>query len=927
MATVSPSGELALARQARERFADETARLLQTLPERISAALEIPNAKKTAFDALEVMEAQAAFRQKASAWLETARREWRRKARGELPAGKAEPELDRAADADDKSGLTSFALVDDDEMDRTVAAGRLVLAIQDKAGRQWSDLRARMQRLEGLSSFSPGDVLRPETFAQTLLDAWADCGLTPHQWAMAQDAIHQQAAQSLSEAYGHANAFLTERGVTAKIDLRDQVRRAPDRAGAGGGVPGGPATVSGGLHPASACSSYGDGSPGQSAAVAGGMGSFAYAPPGSAGRTPYETALYSRGAGGAGVATGASAVPGIPGMPPAAGGFVYAPPGSAGRVQYEAALYYGNDAGASAAPGMVGTPPAAGGFVYAPPGSAGRVQYEAVIRGAGSGGAVSSLGMGAGGGLALGSGPGMAAGGATLLTAAGPAFGGWGGGELAAVPLSMAQRQRAQGVLGDLRQFAERHGAALAIGGAARTVSPGLALVLAEPDSAFLLQAQDLPNGQEPAGAEVLGAAALERAVRKLKDKAEALKDKAERPDEKAVIEIVSLMFQAILADERIPSMLRVWFGRLQVPVLRVALAEPEFFAAPDHPARQLIDRMGACAMGLDEASVDGARLEQEVKRVVQVIEQYPETGKQVFQLVLEEFQKFLNSALAQGKHAQQFATLAQQVEQKDALAIQYTIELRNLLGAVPVNEDVRAFFFRVWSEVLALAAVRRGAQDAQTLRFKQAAVDLLWAVSSKADHAERQQIVQYLPGILKTLREGMQTLAMQADEQDGHIRLINQAVTQAFNSSGPGISPAQMNELARALTGLEDVVTDDPEGDLLLDPALLEQMLGVASQDLQVIAAGGARPGEDTLQWARELQPGQWFTLQYQGAVARAQYVWHSARGQLHLFVTPSGKSYLAQTRRLASYLQAGLIAPVDDEPLSIRATREALT
>ena len=72
------------------------------------------------------------------------------------------------------------------------------------------------------------------------------------------------------------------------------------------------------------------------------------------------------------------------------------------------------------------------------------------------------------------------------------------------------------------------------------------------------------------------------------------------RLDPKATVEIVALMFQAILAGERIPFSARVWFARLQMPVLRVAIAEPEFFGTLQHPARQLIDRMGACVLGFD---------------------------------------------------------------------------------------------------------------------------------------------------------------------------------------------------------------------------------------------------------------------------------------------------------------------------------------
>ncbi|MFX8235293.1 DUF1631 family protein, partial [Acinetobacter baumannii] len=80
------------------------------------------------------------------------------------------------------------------------------------------------------------------------------------------------------------------------------------------------------------------------------------------------------------------------------------------------------------------------------------------------------------------------------------------------------------------------------------------------------------------------------------------LKHAAGTPAERATIEIVAMMFQSILTEERIPATVRVWFARLQMPVLRVAVGEPDFFAAADHPARRLIDRMGACVMGFNTA-------------------------------------------------------------------------------------------------------------------------------------------------------------------------------------------------------------------------------------------------------------------------------------------------------------------------------------
>ena len=39
-------------------------------------------------------------------------------------------------------------------------------------------------------------------------------------------------------------------------------------------------------------------------------------------------------------------------------------------------------------------------------------------------------------------------------------------------------------------------------------------------------------------------------------------------------------------------------------------------------------------------------------------------------------------------------------------MAIQYTIEMRSMLNDMPVREEIREFLFKVWAEVLAIAAM-----------------------------------------------------------------------------------------------------------------------------------------------------------------------------------------------------------------------------
>ena len=65
---------------------------------------------------------------------------------------------------------------------------------------------------------------------------------------------------------------------------------------------------------------------------------------------------------------------------------------------------------------------------------------------------------------------------------------------------------------------------------------------------------------------------------------------------------------------------------------------------------------------------------------------------------------------------------------------------------------------------------------------------------------------------------------------------------------------------------------------------------------------------------------------LDYRDRNEAVQLAWQGMRRQLSLFVTPQGRCVLFQQHRLASFLQAGLLLPAQDEALTVRATRTAL-
>ena len=431
----------------------------------------------------------------------------------------------------------------------------------------------------------------------------------------------------------------------------------------------------------------------------------------------------------------------------------------------------------------------------------------------------------------------------------------------------------------------------------------------------------EIPGNVNPAGVD----APVDRVMNALRQRTTSLKQAASTSAEKATIEIVALMFQSILAEDRIPPGIRVWFARLQMPVLRVAIAEPEFFSSMQHPARQLIDRMGSCALGFN-VTVAGSVLETEIKRVVQVIEQYPETGRRVFQLVYDEFDKFLSRFFSEQGNAARFVSVAQQIEQKETMAIQYTIEMRKMLNDMPVRDAIREFLFKVWAEVLALAAMKNGPQHTQTLLLKRAAADLVWAASAKPNRDDRTRVIAALPRQLQILRQGMATLGLDAPAQDANLKIISDTLADAFLSKTDTIPMEQVDAMAKRLSNLEDYLSDEDVGDLPLDTASLVMMIGIDAANIEVIGQGGSEPSEAMRAWAQELQPGSWFNLDHNAAINHVQFVWRSERKQLHLFAAADGRNFLIQMRRLAAYLQAGLLVATEGEALTVRATRDAL-
>lgn len=207
---------------------------------------------------------------------------------------------------------------------------------------------------------------------------------------------------------------------------------------------------------------------------------------------------------------------------------------------------------------------------------------------------------------------------------------------------------------------------------------------------------------------------------------------------------------------------------------------------------------------------------------------------------------------------------------------------------------------------------------------MKRAAADLIWSASAKVSREERAEVIRKLPVLLKTVRDGMASVGMPAARQDEQVHMLNNSLAAAFTAKSAAIPHERLEELMARLETLEELLPDAQ--DVHIDESVVLDLSGHESEELEVVSEGGSMPTPAMVAWARELQVGSWYMLDYRGRNEAVQLAWQGMRRQLSLFVSAQGRGVLFQQKRLAAFLQAGLLVPAQDEALTVRATRSAL-
>jgi hypothetical protein len=237
------------------------------------------------------------------------------------------------------------------------------------------------------------------------------------------------------------------------------------------------------------------------------------------------------------------------------------------------------------------------------------------------------------------------------------------------------------------------------------------------------------------------------------------------RGDE-STLGLLSRVFETVLLDDSIPPQTRGLLQLLQVPVLKAALLDKNFFFEEAHPARRMVDLLSR--MGWEQRKDLDDPLFQVMQRSV---ERAGRAGPDAFAEAVAELEAGIaaegsagESALEQAIAGPVASALKQEKLQLATRAARDAVLLRVQAG--DVGEVVGGFLEQRWTTVLTFAYSIEGDKPGAVGNATRAMDDLIWSVKPKATQEQRKALIGKLPRLLSTLNKWLDAIKWQDAER-----------------------------------------------------------------------------------------------------------------------------------------------------------------
>ena len=421
-------------------------------------------------------------------------------------------------------------------------------------------------------------------------------------------------------------------------------------------------------------------------------------------------------------------------------------------------------------------------------------------------------------------------------------------------------------------------------------------------------------------------------------------------------LDIVAMLFDYILDDRRIPDAMKALIGRLQIPVLKVAMLDKSFFSQKSHPARKLLDKLAEVSIGWNDSEGHQSGLYKKVDSLVQRILNEFSDKVGIFAEALEDLNEFIVEEKQQTDQLTGVsAQVIQQQEQAEVAAIMAHDEVQRRVQSQRLPQTIRNFLFGCWKSVLAAGYNKAGEESDVWNQDLETMDQLAWSIAPKKAPEERKKLVGLLPGLLMRLQRGMTNAGVPDVDRDQFfadlVKYHAEAVKAGLHSKMEDsleLAPSAEEMAAEAAVSLKTDVSRASADFMEIvppalvtapDPVLLQAIAEpedeTADLKLKEFRTHNSRweiePDADADDYdlmVKRLKRGNWIEFEQEdGSQSRVKLAWVSPLKGVYLFTNRLGERAVSITPAgLAEKLRIGNAQIIDDLALVDRAVNNLM-
>jgi hypothetical protein len=379
-------------------------------------------------------------------------------------------------------------------------------------------------------------------------------------------------------------------------------------------------------------------------------------------------------------------------------------------------------------------------------------------------------------------------------------------------------------------------------------------------------------------------------------------------PDED-VINLVAMFFDFVLSDHSLPMSFQAMIARLQLPILKLALRDTDFFNTNRHPARMLINEIARLGVGFeDNNSGTQGLIVKTIEEIIKEIHDVPEADTDLFEAMRCKLQQVVNKEEYKAglveKRAQEMASGQAKTQ---AARAKVQLVLRQRLKDTELPESISKFLVEDWQNVLLLTKLKHGEDSAEWLEALQLVDDLIWSVHVHQDDKSKVRRAKLLPALRKRIRKGLKTMVASEADMEAIVAVIDQIHDSLMQGR---IEDIHYNTLRSEQEATLKQAGEEKDW---------KEMTAVERQ-----RARHKRTAYDFIRKADALQTGTWmvFNDQTTGKSLRCKLSAKLEETDTYVFVNRFGFKTLDKKRtEVALELQHKRAAVIDSRPLFDRA------